>query len=73
MEIETVKIKSQVSEGNPHGYIVINKSDLTDEHTLFEEVQATSTDNEVKQDEAVEASTTSTEEVQATSKRKTKS
>jgi hypothetical protein len=34
--VETVKIKSPVSEGNPLGYVVINKCDLTDEHELFE-------------------------------------
>lgn len=37
MQLETVKVVSPVSEDNPHGYIVINKTDLTDEHELFEE------------------------------------
>ncbi|WP_171516441.1 hypothetical protein [Cupriavidus necator] len=37
MQLETVKVVSEVSEDNPHGYIVINKSDLTDEHRLFVE------------------------------------
>lgn len=35
MELETVKIVSPVSSDNPHGYIVINKSDLTEDHELF--------------------------------------
>ena len=37
MQLETVKVVSEVSDDNPHGYIVINKSDLTDEHELFGE------------------------------------
>lgn len=37
MQLETVKVVSPVSEDNTHGYIVINKSDLTDEHELFDE------------------------------------
>ncbi|AJG19064.1 HeH/LEM domain-containing protein [Cupriavidus basilensis] len=37
MQCETVKVVSPVSEGNPLGFIVINKSDLTDEHELFDE------------------------------------
>ena len=37
MQVETVKVVSPVSDDNPHGYIVINKSDLTDEHELFGE------------------------------------
>ncbi|WP_416048952.1 HeH/LEM domain-containing protein [Cupriavidus basilensis] len=36
MQCETVKVVSPVSEGNPLGFIVINKSDLTNEHELFE-------------------------------------
>ena len=36
--IETVKIVSPVSIENPHGYIVINKSDLTPAHVVFGEV-----------------------------------
>jgi hypothetical protein len=35
MECPTVKVVSPVTEQNPHGYIVINKSDLTDEHEIF--------------------------------------
>lgn len=35
MEVETVKVVSPASDGNPHGYIVINKSDLTDKHEIF--------------------------------------
>lgn len=37
MELETVKVVSPVSEDNPTGYIVINKSDLTEQHELFVE------------------------------------
>jgi hypothetical protein len=40
MELETVKVVSPVSEDNPTGYIVINKSDLTEEHELFVEGEA---------------------------------
>lgn len=35
MQLETVRVVSPVSEDNPHGYIVINKSDLTEQHELF--------------------------------------
>lgn len=34
--IKTVRVASPVSDENPHGYIVINADDLTEEHTLFE-------------------------------------
>lgn len=37
MILETVKIVSPVSDENPLGYIVINASDLSDEHELFAE------------------------------------
>ncbi|EON13148.1 HeH/LEM domain-containing protein [Pandoraea sp. SD6-2] len=37
MQLETVKVVSPVSDDNPLGYIVINKTDLTDEHELFDE------------------------------------
>ena len=37
MQVETVKIVSPVSEGNPHGYVVINKADLSAEHVLFDD------------------------------------
>ena len=38
MELETVRITSPVSDENPLGYIVINKTDFKeDEHTLFVE------------------------------------
>lgn len=33
---ETVKVKTPVSDDNPSGYIVINKSDVTDSHELFD-------------------------------------
>jgi len=34
---ETVKVKSPVTEENPTGYIVINKSDMAEVHELFVE------------------------------------
>ena len=38
MQLETVKIKTEVTEGNPHGYIVINKTDFdADKHEVHEE------------------------------------
>jgi hypothetical protein len=37
MQLETVKIVSPVSDDNPRGYIVINKSDLTEDHEIFTE------------------------------------
>jgi hypothetical protein len=37
MEIETVKITTDVTDQNQLGYVIINKSDLTEEHTLFDE------------------------------------
>jgi hypothetical protein len=35
----TVRVVAPVSAENPHGHIVINASDLTDEHTLFDVAQ----------------------------------
>lgn len=35
----TVRVAAPVSEANPHGHIVINASDLTAEHTLFDAAQ----------------------------------
>lgn len=37
MQLETVRVVSPVSEDNPTGFIVINKSDLTEDHKLFVE------------------------------------
>lgn len=37
MELETVKIAAEVTDENPLGYIVINKTDLTEDHVLFDE------------------------------------
>lgn len=43
---ETVRVTSPKSDDNPTGYIVINKSDLTKDHTLYEEpVEPSATDN----------------------------
>ncbi len=42
MQTPTVKVISPVSPGNPHGYIVINESDLTEEHELFVDAKAES-------------------------------
>ena len=37
MICETVKVSAPVTDENPHGYFVINLSDLSDEHELFDE------------------------------------
>jgi hypothetical protein len=37
MHCPTVRVVSPVSDDNPHGFIVINESDLTDDHEIFEE------------------------------------
>lgn len=37
MQLETVKVVSPVSDDNPLGFIVINKTDLTADHELFDE------------------------------------
>ena len=37
MELETVKIAAEVTAENPLGYIVINKTDLTEDHVLLDE------------------------------------
>jgi hypothetical protein len=37
MDCPTVRVVSPVSDENPHGYIVINQSDLTDDHEVFDE------------------------------------
>lgn len=37
MECKTVKVVSPVSDENPTGYIVINESDLTEDHQPFSE------------------------------------
>ena len=36
-QIETVLVKTTVSPGNPTGTMLINKSDLTDDHVLHVE------------------------------------
>lgn len=40
MDCPTVKVVSPISDENPHGYIVINESDLTDDHKIFSEASA---------------------------------
>ena len=35
MDCPTVRVVSPVSDENPHGYIVINESDLTEDHEIF--------------------------------------
>lgn len=37
MQVETVKVVVPANDDNPQGYIVINKSDMTEEHELFKE------------------------------------
>jgi len=40
--VETVQIKSEVSEGNPLGYVVINKTDFDEKkHQIFEAPEVT--------------------------------
>jgi hypothetical protein len=40
MECPTVKVVSPVSDENPHGYIVINESDLTEDYEVFGDEKA---------------------------------
>lgn len=37
---KTVRVKSPISEDNKSGFIIINESDLTDEHELFNETSS---------------------------------
>ncbi|MCA3183914.1 MAG: hypothetical protein INH12_30105 [Cupriavidus sp.] len=37
MQLETVRVVAPETEDNDQGFIVINKSDLTDEHELYVE------------------------------------
>jgi hypothetical protein len=37
MHCPTVKVVSPVSDDNQHGYIVINESDLNEDHEVFDE------------------------------------
>jgi len=36
MYIETTRVKSPISDDNPLGFVVINTSDLTEDHELFD-------------------------------------
>jgi len=40
MDCPTVRVVSPVSDDNPLGYIVINESDLTDDHQIFSDESA---------------------------------
>lgn len=40
MHCPTVKVVSPVSDDNPHGYIVINESDMTEDHEVFDDGEA---------------------------------
>jgi hypothetical protein len=42
MTVKTVKVVAPVSVKNPHGYIVINESDITQDHELFVEISGQS-------------------------------
>jgi len=44
MELKTVKIVSPVTDENPLGYIVINETDLSEEHERFDEEGAKKAD-----------------------------
>jgi len=52
MELKTVKIVSPVTDENPLGYIVINETDLSKEHELFDEEGAKKADLQALLDEA---------------------
>jgi len=45
MDCPTVRVVSPVSDENPLGYIVINESDLTNDHKIFSE-ESPKTDGE---------------------------
>lgn len=51
MHCETVKVVAPTSDDNPHGYIVINKSDLTDKHEIFDAEPVKATRKTKKTDE----------------------
>ncbi|MGA3803693.1 HeH/LEM domain-containing protein [Ralstonia nicotianae] len=44
MELKTVKIVSPVTDENPLGYIVINETDLSEDHEVFGEEGAKKAD-----------------------------
>jgi hypothetical protein len=48
MKIKTVRVVSPVSEANPLGYIVINESDLTEDHELFVDAETQSDEPRTK-------------------------
>lgn len=52
MQLETVRI---AVEGAPHGYVVINKTDLLPEHVLFEEAVTPPVTNDTPVQELVQA------------------
>jgi hypothetical protein len=54
MECNTVRVVSPVSDANPNGYIVINESDLTEDHELFGEDAAKKSDAAKKQKKGAE-------------------
>lgn len=46
MNCPTVRVVSPVSDENPHGFIVINESDLAESHEVFEENAVETTGDE---------------------------
>lgn len=52
--IETVRIVSPVSDENPHGYVVINRSDLAATDVLFEGAAPQKRSRKPKAEEAAE-------------------
>jgi hypothetical protein len=48
MECPTVKVVSPASDDNPLGYIVINASDLTEDHDVFVDGDAPSAEPAAK-------------------------
>lgn len=35
--VETVRVVAPIVDGNPNGYVVINRCDMTAEHVMFED------------------------------------
>lgn len=46
MNCPTVRVVSPVSDENPRGYIVINESDLTEDHEIFGDASVNSESSE---------------------------
>lgn len=40
MSLETIRVVTPVVDGNPYGYVVINKADMTEGHVLFDDAHS---------------------------------